>query len=486
MSNISREIYNKMNTSHIFTSSIPNKKMPNIKPIKIELKKDINPNFQLKSKKTLYKAFINKAKKDNEKIKKRNYNESDIFFTKTLTPTMKQKLKEEIYPIKEKYISNYKPENYYKFNNSSFDKKMHDFYKEKGDKYSADKTKEKGKPKKVLVSSKGYSEYLEKYTNDNYTNYLNRKKNYNKNHRKIENIFYNKKNKYKPNSSSAENYNREFESDIFNLKNANYQKYMNLNKDKKKNNKSVEITNSRNLRVKGTLKWPANISWTQDSEALFKTNAKNEGKNKNMTAFDRNQVDSVKYLIEGAEDKKQINNNKTQKINKKKSDLSISNYKRPSFDNKEYSLSRAQKLANNYSILEDEKEYQNNVKINNMGNKYEIKEYKVIKPGNLDIFEFEKLLKSKGIHLIEINEKKDIINDNKNTKDRILKIKIRENVFDKKKNDKLKSIEKELKKKNRQIQIKLAPKQKNHRLRSADFMFRKNENKNISSQKVKS
>jgi len=257
---------------------------------------------------------------------------------------------------------------------------------------------------------------------------------------------------------------------------------MNLNKEKKKNNKSVEITNSRNLRVKGTLKWPANISWTQDSEALFKTNAKNGGKNKNMTAFDRNQVDSVKYLIEGTEVKKQINNNKTKKTNKKKSDLSISNYKRPSFDNKEYSLSRAQKLANNYSILEDEKEYQNNVKINNMGNKYEIKEYKVIKAGNLDIFEFEKLLKSKGIHLIEINEKKDIINNDKNIKDRILQIKIRENIFDKKKNDKLKSIEKELKKKNRQIQIKLAPKQKNHRLRSADFMLKKNE-KNISSEK---
>ena len=85
-------------------------------------------------------------------------------------------MKEEIYPKKEKYISNYKPENYYKFNNSSFDKKMHEFYKEKGDKYSADKTKEKGKPKKILVSSKGYIEYLEKYTNDNYTNYLNLKK----------------------------------------------------------------------------------------------------------------------------------------------------------------------------------------------------------------------------------------------------------------------------------------------------------------------
>ena len=218
---------------------------------------------------------------------------------------------------------------------------MHEFYKEKGDKYSADKTKEKGKPKKILVSSKGYSEYLEKYTNDNYTNYLNHKKNHNINHRQIENIFYNKKNKYKPNSTSTENYNREFESDIFNIKNSNYQKYMNLNKEKKKNNKSIEITNSRNIRVKGTLKWPANISWTQDSEALFKSNAKNEGKNKNMTAFDRNQVDSVKYLFEGIDDKKRMDGDKFKKINKKKSDLLTNNNKKLSFDNKEYSLSRA-------------------------------------------------------------------------------------------------------------------------------------------------
>ena len=121
-----------------------------------------------------------------------------------------------------------------------------------------------------------------------------------------------------------------------------------------------------------------------------------------------------------------------------------------------------------------------------MGNKYEIKEYRVIKPGNLDIFEFEKLLKSKGVHLIEINEKKDLIKyDNKNTKDRVLQIKVRENIFEKKKDTKLQSIEKELKKKNRQIQIKLAPKQKNHRLRSADFEIRKIDNKNKSAEKLK-
>jgi len=482
MSNISREIYNRMNESQIFnTNSKPRKPTTNIKPIKIELKKENNP--KLKPKTTLYKPFINKKKKEEEKIIKRNYNESDIFFTKTLTPKMKQKLKEEVFPKKEKYISNYKPENYVKFCNSSFDKKMHNLYKEKGDKFSLDKTKQIGKPKKILISSKGYNEYLNKFSNDNYSHYHDLKKMNNNNHKKIENSFYNKENKYKPDSSSTENYNREFESDIFNIKNTNYSKYIKLNKGHKKVNKSLDTSISRNTRVKGFLKWPANISWTQDSEAMFRLNAKNERRNQSMTAYDRNHVDSVRNLIEGEDNKRKDNYNiKGKKPNKKKK----VEYRRPSFDKKEYTLSRAQKLSSNYSILEDEKKYQNNVKINNMGNKYEIKEYRVIRPGNLDIFEFEKLLKSKGVHLIEINEKKDLIKyDNKNTKDRVLQIKVRENIFEKKKYTKLQSIEKELKKKNRQIQIKVAPKQKNHRLRSADFEIRKIDNKNKSSEKLK-
>ena len=486
MSNISREIYNRMNQSNIFNLVMPNKKISNIKPIKIELKKENDPKNKFKSKNALYKPFINKKNKEQEKNKKRNYNESDIFFTNSLTPRTKEKLKEDVFPKKEKYISNYRPENYVKFNNSSFDKKMHDFYKEKGDKFSADKRKLRGKPKKVLISSKGYNEYIEKYSNDNYSNNENLKRNY-LNQRKIEKIFYNKDIKYKPNSSSIENYNREFESNIFNMKNNNYSKYISSIKATKRNNKSVEISKTRNINSKGTLKWPANLSWTEDSEVLFRTHIKNEIKNNNMTAFDRNKIDSVKNLIEGENSKRETNNNKIKKSKKIKSDLSMAEYKRPLFDKEEYTLSRAKKLSNNYSILEDEKEYKNNVKINNMGGKYEIKEYKVIKPGNIDIFEFEKMLKSKGVHLIEISEKSDIIKyDNKNVNDRILELKIRENIFPKKKNEKLKSIEKELKKKNRQLQIKFAPKQKNHRLRSADFIYKKIENKTKNSEKLKS
>ena len=416
-----------------------------------------------------------------EKLLKRNYNESDIFFAKTLTPRMKQKLNEEVFPKKEKYISNYKPENYVKFQNSSFDKKMHDFYKEKGDKYSANKIKEIGKPKKVLISSKGYNEYIEKYSNENYTNYIILNKDHNINHKKTEKIFYNKEEKYKPNSTSSENYNREFESDIFNIKNSNYIKYLNLNKAKKKMNRSVEITKSRNLKVKGALKWPANLNWAQNNEVLFKTHIKDETRNKSMTAYDRNQIDSVRNIIEGKDDKRDNENNKEKKSDIKKKTM----FKRPSFDKKGLGPSRAQKLKNNYSILQDPKEYQNNVKLNNVGNKYEVKEYNVLKSGNMDIFEFEKLMKDKGIHLVEIKEKNDFLkNQNKNEKDRILQIKIRENLYDKKKNDKLKSIEKELKKKNRQIQIKPAPKPKNHRLKSADFVYGKNENKSKKGKKL--
>ena len=176
---------------------------------------------------------------------------------------------------------------------------MHNLYKEKGDKFSLDKTKQIGKPKKILISSKGYNEYLNKFSNDNYSHYYDLKKMNNNNHKKIENSFYNKENKYKPDSSSTENYNREFESDIFNIKNTNYSKYIKLNKGHKKVNKSIDTSISRNTRVKGFLKWPANISWTQDSEAMFRLNAKNERRNQSMTAYVRDHVDSVRKLIKG-------------------------------------------------------------------------------------------------------------------------------------------------------------------------------------------
>ena len=309
--------------------------------------------------------------------------------------------------------------------------------------------------------------------NDNYSNYMLYKQTYNRNHKPMEEVLYNKENKYKPNSTSLENYNREFESNIFNVKNTNYSKFMSSHKVNKNFNKSVELRKSRNINVKGTLKWPAKINWTQNSEIFFKSGTKNESQNKSMTAFDRNQVDSVRGLIEG-NDEKRIHNNKDNTINRKKNDLLKIEYKRPNFDKKDFTISRAQKLTNNYSVLEDEREYQNNIKINNMGNKYEIKEYNILKPGNIDILDFEKLLKNKGIHLIEIKEKKDILkNDNNAKNNRILQIKIRENIFEKKNTDKLKNIEKELKKNNKQIQIKQAQKKKNHRLISADFIYKK-------------
>ena len=57
MSNISREIYNRMNQSHIFNSFLPDKKISNIKPIKIELKKEKDPRTKFKAKNALYKPF---------------------------------------------------------------------------------------------------------------------------------------------------------------------------------------------------------------------------------------------------------------------------------------------------------------------------------------------------------------------------------------------------------------------------------------------
>ena len=91
-----------------------------------------------------------------------------------------------------------------------------------------------------------------------------------------------------------------------------------MNKGHKKVNKSVDTSISRNTRVKGFLKWPANISWTQDSEAMFRLNAKNERRNQSMTAYDRNHVDSVRNLIEGEDNKRKDNyNNKGKKYMKK-------------------------------------------------------------------------------------------------------------------------------------------------------------------------
>jgi len=112
-----------------------------------------------------------------------------------------------------------------------------------------------------------------------------------------------------------------------------------------------------------------------------------------------------------------------------------------------------------------------------MGKKFDVKEYMVAKPGDMDIYEFGKLLKKKGIHLIEVNEKnRNIIeNEKKNKNDRIIQFKIRENIFDSKKNEKLNEIEKELKKNHRQLRIRPAPKKKSHALKSCDYIDKKNE-----------
>lgn len=66
---------------------------------------------------------------------------------------MKQHLKEEAFPKKKKFISNYNPDNYLKCPNA-FDNKMHELYEEKGDKFTSNKKREKGKPKKFKYHQK--------------------------------------------------------------------------------------------------------------------------------------------------------------------------------------------------------------------------------------------------------------------------------------------------------------------------------------------
>lgn len=472
-SRINRELYDKNHISHIFDypkeESHP-KMSRNIQPIKIELKGEKVPT----QKNNVLKTFINKNKIKPKSykvdiIKNKYHNDSDIFFTRTLSPSKKQELKEEAFPEKEEFISDYKPEKYLKFNNSSFDQKMHDLYNEKGDKFMKNKSVEKGKPKKVKVSSKGYSEYVDKYNNENYSNIKEFIRNHNINHKETEKQFYNKQNKYNPNLTASDNYNRGFESDVFNVKNKNYAKFIDKNKRNNRLNKSVD-NGKRNVRVKGLCKWPADFNWTKNSELIFKTHVKNLQRNKSMTAYERNNIDSVQDLIEGE--------NKNKKIKRNRSDLGRSDYKRPSFDKKMYTLSRAKKLENNCSVLDDEKSYRNNIKVRGMGKKFAAKEYLVAKPGNMDIYEFEKLMKKKGIHLIEVNEKNSVIqNDKENNNDRIIHFKIRENIVDDKKNEKLKDVERELKKKNRQLQIRAAPKKKNHGLKSCDFHYRNSNGK---------
>ena len=485
MSRINKEMYNKNHKSHIFdfvSKDSNQNKSKNIKPIKIELKEEKTIN----NTNNVLKNFINKEKEEPEKVKiirHQYHNESDIFFIKSLPLSMRQEIKEAAFPKKKKYISNYAPEKYIKFSNSSFDKKMHDLYNEKGDKFMENKGSIKGKPKKVKISSKGYFEYVEKYNNENYSKYIDLNKNHNINHKETERKFYNKQEKFNPNSTASDNYNREFESDIFNFKNNNYKKFMNKNKKNDRLNKSVDDLNKRNIKVKGICKWPADLNWTKNSELIFKSHIKNLARNKSMSAYDRNHIDSVKNILEGDNEK----NNETRKIRRNKSDLGRSDFKRPLFDKKEYSISRARKLSNNCSVLDDEKNYKNNIGLKNMGKKYEAKEYLVAKAGNIDLYEFGKLLKSKGIHLIEVKEDNNIIkNEKKNKNDRIIHFKIRENIYNDKKNDKLKSIEKQLKKKNRQLKIRPAPKKKSHGLKSYDYHYRNIDAKNKRAEILKS
>lgn len=507
MSRINKEMYDRMHASHVFgyiqpreyynpaktqlnntVKPEPPPKMPeihkpktelnrvkykNVKPIKIELNEQDYPS----TRRDVYKPFINKQKQKDKAedykvdkvdiIRHRYHYPSDIFFLKSMPISLKRQLKEEAFPKKKKFISNYNPDKYLKCPNS-FDNKMHELYEEKGDKFTANKKREKGKPKKVQISSKGYAEYLEKFNNENYSKFLEMNKNHNRNHKETEKFIFNKEDKFHPNTSAHINYDNEFESDIFNIKNKDYQKFIKKNKKEKLNN-SVDYSILRSRKVRGNCQWPADLNWTKNSELIFKTHIKNMQRNKSMSSYDRYHADSVKNIIENIDEKDYEN----RKIKRNRSDLGIrrSDLKRPLFDKKKFTINRARKLSNNCSFLDDEKTYKNNIDIRGAKKNFDMKEYVIGNPGDIDVFEFSKLLKIKGIHLIDINEKTNIIeNEDKNKKDRVIKFKIRENNLDKFRNEQqLKKIEKILQKKNSYIQIKPETEKKRFGLKSCDF-----------------
>jgi len=299
----------------------------------------------------------------------------------------------------------------------------------------------------------------------------------NAHHKKIiQTTFYYNENKYNPNLTSFENYHKHFESNIFNLKNKKYSKYINKGRNKISNiksNNSVDSTRSRNIKVKGLCKWPSDLKFTQNSELIFKTHIRNFDENRKMSAFERAHVDSVKDLIENASMDKKIKN---RTIKRNKSDLGCNNYTRPLFDIKKFGESRAKKLENNFFVLEDEKKYKNNIKIRNSAKKFDVKEYTITKLGNMDVLEFSKMAKSKGLHLIDVKEKQNIlkIEDKNNKKDRIITFKIREDISDINQKNDIKQFEKELKKKNKQIKIKPLQNKKGFGLKSLSMYNKDN------------
>ena len=486
--------YNYNNTNNLQTNiNEPkinnNNSNNNIIPLKKE--KKIKPD---ENRKVNYSKFVNKSKEfhPNEKTGKGHmhyHNESDIFFINDLSKKEKQQLIKETYqPKTERYISNYNPEDYFK-ELTPFDRKMKELYPKKkiinkNDSFNALHQN----PKAVNKTSRGYNEYIDKFQNvKEHNSPTEKSKNLKNGYKDINNYFYDKKKKFRPNASASDNYSNCFKSNIFNdEKKSRFNdsfdgKYIKPKELKKLNtSKNFGLNKSYCYGRKSSVLWPTDTDWTKDNDAAKKHNIKTARVNSNINAFDRNQIDSVKYLLSNkklcrfnSSEIKHYQKNKTSLMDNDKNDRNL-------FDENELGVARAKKLNYNYSILEDGDKYVKNVDIGNEPFKnYEEKEYEIRNYGNADLFKLEKIFKENGVHLINIKDDKNFMKIDKDKKlkdkDKFIKIKVREKIGEN--NGKIKEVEKKLKKKYKykDLEIKTSVnKNKNHRLKSAEpFVNRK-------------
>ena len=490
-----QDAYNKTYASHIFDTPQISFNNNNNNPKTNNTKSKINNNNIIPPKvekttkpdenmKVNYVKFINKDKEIHpiEKTGKGHmhyHNESDIFFINDLSKNEKQNLIKETYqPKTKKYISNYNPDNYYEIL-TPFDRKMNELYPKKNIMNRTNSCSALYKaPKKVKTTSRGYNEYMNKFQNivENNSS-MEKSKNLKNGHKHIENDFYDKKNKFKLNASASDNYSNCFKSNIFNderksiFNNSFDGKYIKPKKLKKLNS-SKDFELNKNYGLKTSLMWPSDTDWTKDNDATKKYNIKFARLNRSMTAFDRKQIDRVKYLLSSKKLNK-LNSFEVKHYEKNKTNfMDDDKSKRNLFDENNLGVARAKKLNCDYSILEDEENYVKNVDIGNESVKnFEEKEYIIRNYDDGDLFQLEKIFKNNGIHLVNIKDSRNVLGVDKDKKidekNKFIKIKVREKIG--KNNGKIKDVEKKLQKKYKNLEIKPSMnKNKNHRVKSVE------------------
>ena len=488
--NISYYNYNNTNNNSLTSNTITkvNTSNNNIIPLKVELKTKPDEN-----RKVNYDKFINKDIEihPQEKTGKGHmhyHNESDIFFLNDLSRNEKQNIIKETYqPKTKKYISNYNPDDYFQ-ELTPFDRKMNELYpKKKVINRNVSCNALHQIPKKVSKTSRGYNEYMDKFQNvKEHDSPTEKSQNLKNGYKDVNSYFYDRKNRYRPDATASDNYSNCFKSNIFHderksVFNASFDgKYIKPKKLRKLNtSKDFELNRNYGHGLKSSLMWPSDTDWTKDNDATKKHNIKYMRLNKSMSAFDRNQIDSVKDLFNSSKKLNRLNSCEITHYEKKKIDF-MDNDKsaRNLFDENELGIAKAKKLNNNYSVLENEDNYVKNYDIGNEPSKnFEEKEYIIKNYENADIFQLEKMFKNNGVHLINIKDNSNVLGTDKDKKikekNKFIKIKVREKIGEN--NGKIKGVEKKLQKKYKDLEIKpSATKNKNHRLKSVEpFINRK-------------